>query len=344
MRWVVAIVMGLWMGGCATGGGAASGAREERFEFVRVCMGVRTVVTVYGADREVAMGDAAAAFARIGELEDVLSDYRPRSEVMRLCAGPVGVPVKVSDDLFEMLAVCERISRATEGAFDVTVGPAVKLWREARVSGVLPSAEAIARARESIGWESVRLDAQARTVTLMKRGMMLDFGGIGKGHAAECAVKVLRARGRARCLVALAGDIAAGDPPPGEKGWKIQIAGMPGELLLANGAISTAGDAEQFVEIGGVRYSHIIEPRTLVGMTARRSVTVVSFGDGCGARADGLDTPLCILGSERGSAVIAGFGATAAIVREERSGDDRAIDPRGLLRGRWSGDKSSRGD
>ncbi len=335
MVWMV----GMFALGCAHGGGdAARGEREERFEFVRVCMGVRTVVTVYGPDRETALEDAAAAFARIGEIEDVLSDYRPRSEAMRLCAGPVGVPVKVSDDLFEMLAVCERISRATDGAFDVTIGPAVKLWREARRTGVLPSAEEVARARESIGWESVRLDARARTVTMLKHGMLLDFGGIGKGHAAECAVRVLRARGRARCLVALAGDIAAGDPPPGERGWRIEIAGMRGELRLANGAVSTAGDAEQFVEIGAVRYSHIIDTQTLVGMTARRVVTVVSFGDGCGTRADGLDTPLCVLGAERGRDVVKRFGRTAALIHEAERGEMRVIDPSGVLRKVWNGD------
>ena len=185
----------------------------------------------------------------------------------------------------------------------------------------------------------MRLDARARTVTLQKRGMLLDFGGIGKGHAAECAVQVLRARGRGRCLVALAGDIAAGDPPPGERGWKIEIAGMKGELRLANGAVSTAGDAEQFGEIEGVRYSHIIEPRTLVGMTARRMVTVISFGEGCGARADGLDTPLCVLGAERGRDVVGKFVRTAALVREEEMGAVRVIDPSGVLRGVWNVDE-----
>ena len=343
MRWVAIVVLGMvGLFACGCAGGVARSAHEERFEFVRVCMGVRTVVTVYGPDRETALGDAAAAFARIGEMEDVLSDYRPGSEAMRLCAGTtggVGVPVKVSDDLFAMLAVCERIARATDGAFDVTIGPAVRLWREARRTGVLPSAAEIEQTRESIGWESVRLDSRAQTVTLLKHGMMLDFGGIGKGHAAECAVQVLRARGRGRCLVALAGDIAAGDPPPGERGWKIEIAGMKGELRLANGAVSTAGDAEQFGEIEGVRYSHIIEPRTLVGMTARRMVTVVSLGDGCGARADGLDTPLCVLGAERGRDVVGKFVRTAALVREEEMGAVRVIDPSGVLRGVWNVDE-----
>lgn len=342
IRVVAMVVLGM-VGLCGCAGGVASSGHEERFEFVRVCMGVRTVVTVYGPDHETAAADAAAAFARIGEIEDVLSDYRPRSEAMRLCAGTtggVGAPVRVSEDLFAMLAVCERISRATDGAFDVTVGPAVKLWREARRTGVMPSVEQLAAARESIGWESVRLDARARTATLQKRGMLLDFGGIGKGHAAECAVRVLRARGRARCLVALAGDIAAGDPPPGEHGWKIQIAGMEGQLRLANGAVSTAGDAEQFVEIGGVRYSHIIEPRTLVGMTVRRMVTVVSFGEGCGSRADGLDTPLCVLGMERGRDVVGMFARTAAIMREEEAGAVRVIDPSGVLRGVWNVDEN----
>src|SRR6185369_7955205 len=121
MRWAAIVVMGIagvvWILalGCAAGrvpGVAAAASSEQRFEFVRVCMGVRTVVTVCAPDREVAIEDAAAAFARIGELDACMSDYRPQSELMRLCASPSGTPVRVSEDLFEVLRMSEVIARA----------------------------------------------------------------------------------------------------------------------------------------------------------------------------------------------------------------------------------------
>jgi thiamine biosynthesis lipoprotein len=301
-------------------------------------MGVRTTITVYAPSEETASSAAAAAFDRIGELDGIMSDYRPTSELMRLCARAGGGAMPVSADLFEILAESQRIARASAGAFDVTIGPAVRMWRAARTTGRLPSAENLARVRELVGWRKVRLDPSARTVELAKPGMMLDLGGIAKGYAAQRAVEVLKGRGLGRCLVALSGDIVAGEPPPappGEVGWRIAV-GAAGEgrtremLLLANGAVSTAGDEEQFVEIAGVRYSHIVDPGTMLGMTAHRRVTVVSMGPRGGDWADGLDTPWCVLGAERGRVMLGEFGGVAGIVEEE--GKRTVVDPGGIFR------------
>jgi thiamine biosynthesis lipoprotein len=169
------------------------------------------------------------------------------------------------------------------------------------------------------------LDRKARTIRLEKPGMKLDVGGIAKGYAAQAALEVLRAAGAARALVAAAGDIAVGDPPPGARGWTIAISPLdPGgpavldPLLLANAAVSTAGDAERFVVIDGHRYSHIINPATGLGVEDRASVTVVARD---GATADALETTVYILGPDRGLKLVDETpGAAAVFVRKVEPG------------------------
>src|SRR5205814_9160621 len=136
----------------------------------------------------------------------------------------------------------------------VTVGPLVALWRQARKTGVLPDPAAIERARRLVGWQKLRLDERARTVRLATRGMKLDLGGIAKGYAGDEAQRVLKQQGITRALVEMGGDIVVSGPPPGAEGWTIRApnAGSnqgPADLRLANCAISTSGDTEQFVVI-----------------------------------------------------------------------------------------------
>jgi FAD:protein FMN transferase len=178
------------------------------------------------------------------------------------------------------------------------------LWRKARRAKKLPILEALAAAKQRVGYQFVRLDERARTVELLKPGMRLDFGGIVKGYAADQARAVLKAKGHAHALVGLAGDISAGEPPIGPSGWRIGLQGLaagegPPEqsLLLRNQSVSTAGDTYQFVELGGKRYSHLLDPKTGLGITRRISVTVVAA---TGLMSDGLDSAAAILGPEKG--------------------------------------------
>ena len=232
----------------------------ERFEFSHPAMGTLITITLYAPDLAVAQV-AAAAFRRIDALEGIMSDYQADSELMRLCDQPYGTPVLVSKDLFDVLQRAQKMSKLSDGAFDVTVGPYVRLWRFARKRKVLPTSAEIAVARAAVGWQKLRLDARARTVTLLVPNMRLDLGSIGKGYAADQALQVLKGRGIDRALVAASGDIAIGDPPPGQRGWKIGIAALDGvtnqapqTVLLHNVGISTSGDTEQFIEINGVRF------------------------------------------------------------------------------------------
>ncbi|HEX3800928.1 MAG TPA: FAD:protein FMN transferase [Verrucomicrobiae bacterium] len=293
-----------------------------RFEFNEPHMGTLFSITLYARDAGEANAAAEAAFAEVAKLDRMMTDYDPSSELMQLCRRPVGEPTRVSPELFELLAESLRVARETDGAFDITVGPFVRAWRAARKSKILPSAGELARLRANVGYEHVRLDAKTKTVTLLAPDMQLDLGGIAKGYAADRALEKMRRYGVTRALVAASGDIAIGDAPPGKAGWRVGIAaldGAAGELartvLLANAGVSTSGDSEQNVEIGGVRYSHIIDPQTGLGMTNHIQTTIIGPN---ATITDGLDTPTAIMGVERGMKLINGQRGLAAlfVVRE----------------------------
>lgn len=240
-------------------------------------MGVDTGLIVYAANEPQAREGCRAAFERLAELEDVMSDYRPTSELMRLCAQSGDGPVKVSEDLWRVLSFGQEVADRSGGAFDMTVGPLSKLWRAARKSGKLPEASAVAEAKSRVGYEKLILDPKERTARLTVKGMTLDLGGIAKGDAGDQAIQVLRKHGIRSALYAAGGDIVASDAPPGEQGWRIA---MPmkkeGILHAANCAVSTSGDTNQYLEIGGKRYSHVVDPRTGYGLTTHRMVTVIA--------------------------------------------------------------------
>jgi len=282
----------------------------QKFTFAEPHLGTIVQIQVYAPEEGEAKEGAAAAFARIAELNRILSDYDPESELMRLVrSAKVGQRMPASSDFCAVLDASLQLARRTKGAFDPTLSPVIQLWRRARRTRELPQPALLEAALQRVGYQFVTVDTKAGTVTIQKEGLRLDFGGIAKGHIAEEALKVLREKGLSRSLVAISGDIAAGDTPPGEPGWRVGIApldkpdGQPSRFLkLVNMAVSTSGDAYQSVEIAGIRYSHIIDPKTGVGLIERRSVTVVAPH---GMQADGLDTAALILGPQAGLKLIA---------------------------------------
>ncbi len=268
------------MGVTGAAHGLASRRSEalQRFTYTEYHMGVDARLVVYAHSEKVAQDACASAFERIATLDSMMSDYRPSSELMQLCDKAAGPPVLVSPELFRVLKRAQEVSRRSDGAFDVTVGPLVALWRAARKSAVLPDPAALEAARRLVGWQMVSLDEGRQTVRLQKPGMRLDLGGIAKGFAADEAQRVLKKHGVARALVEMGGDIVVSGPPPGEKGWTIEVpnAAKPEDRRFANCSISSSGDTEQFVVIGGKRYSHIVDPRTGQALTSRVQVTVIA--------------------------------------------------------------------
>jgi thiamine biosynthesis lipoprotein len=146
----------------------------------------------------------------------------------------------------------------------------------------------------SVGWSHVHLDTSARTIEFAVSGMRLDFGGIAKGYAADEALAVLRSMGLTRAFIEFGGETAASDPPPGESGWPVSVGGTSRHVALANSALSTSGDAEQFIEIDGLRYSHVVDPRTGSALTSRVSATVSAPS---ALMADALSTATTVLDS-----------------------------------------------
>ncbi len=284
---VLVALLTLLASGC-TGRGSL-----QRHEFTRLCMGVQARIVLFAENSQTASSAAALTFHRLAELDGCMSDYRPASELMQLCRNAGQPPTPVSQDLFDILSEAIQISRATDGAFDPTIGPCVALWRAARHSGLPPSPDELQAARALVNWRLLELDGSARTARLAEPGMKLDLGGIAKGFAADRGVRFLRTQGIDRCLVALAGDIAVGDPPPGKGGWSIEVPGLPAPLILRNCAVSTSGDAEQAFESEGRHFSHIIDPRTGVGAPYRRQATAVAPK---GEWADALSTAAYLLG------------------------------------------------
>ncbi len=268
-------------------------------------MGVQARVVLYARSQEEAAAGFRTAFARIETLENALSDWRPTSELSALNAAAGGKPRPVSADLYFALERSVAMARATSGAFDPTVGPVVALWRGAeRTGGHAPDAAAIAAAARRTGFEKLELDASHRTARLPEAGMSLDLGAIGKGLACDEALASLAAAGFRSALVEIGGDLAAGDPPPGKTGWTV----AEGSRLatIANGGLAGSGDAEQHVDDGGVRYSHIVDPHTGVGLEGSLP-TFVRAKDG--ATADALATAASVLGPEEGRKVVEGLGA-----------------------------------
>lgn len=291
----------------------------QRYEFEQIRMGTSVKITLYASDDATAKQAADAAFARFKELDRALSDYDPDSELMRLCAqSGSGKAIKVSNDLNIVLEHALQLSAKTEGAFDVTVGPLVKLWRKARRNKELPSAVDLQTARERVGYGLVKLDPQKSTVDLKRSGMRLDLGGIAKGYAGDEALKALRQHGVGSALIDAGGDIVVGDPPPGTTGWRIGIAPLekrdapPSRFVtLKNCGVATSGDAWQFVEIDGKRYSHIIDPKTGYGLTERSSVTVIAPD---GISADALASAVSVLGVERGLKLIEEIDGASTLI------------------------------
>jgi FAD:protein FMN transferase len=318
MRLRTWIVIGLLLARGTSAIGSAKDRPLARYEFNQIQMGMPFRIVVYAPHEDSANAAVRAAYARIRELNGVMSDYDPDSELMKLCqTAGTGEAVRVSQDLQRVLSHALELSRKSDGAFDITVGPVVRLWRKARKTKQLPDPAELASARERVGYEQVRLDREAGTVELLKAGMQLDLGGIGVGFAVDEALAVLKQHGITRALIDGSGDIGVSDPPPGEAGWRIGIAPLEADrepsryLILKNGAVTTSGDAYQFVEIDGRRYSHIVDPKTGLGLTERSSVTVIA--DNC-TQADSYTKVVCVAGPERGLRLIDETPGMGAIV------------------------------
>ncbi len=256
-------------------------------------MGTLVSITLYADSPDQAQQAFRAAFARIAELNRILSDYDPQSELSRVCH----LNAPLSPDLLRVLQYAQQVAVKSAGAFDITAGPLSRLWRAARRDKRLPFSAELEEARTRTGYQKLKIEnGYARCAVA---GMQLDAGGIGKGYAADQALAAMKQAGVTRALVAVSGDIAAGDAPPGKSSWKVKI---PDQTIeLHNAAISTSGDEFQFLDVDGIRYSHLFDPRTGMALRDSRMVTVMAK---TGIEADALTKVVAVAGRDASSWIL----------------------------------------
>jgi thiamine biosynthesis lipoprotein len=280
------------------------GVELVRHEASRMSMGTAYAVVAYGPDAATVSRAAEAALDEVDRIDRLMSHYRPESPLSRLNREAGDGPVRVERELFEFVAECLRYSRESDGAFDVTVGPLMKAWGFFRGEGRLPAQGELDAVRGRIGYRHVILDRAAGTIRFGRPGMELDLGGIAKGYAVDRAVAVLRDRGIEAALVSAGGSTVYGlGAPPGSEAWEVTVqdpvraSRAAFSVALADRALSVSGSYEKSFEVDGVRYAHIMDPRTARPVARILSVAVITR---TGTAGDALDNVLFVQGVDRG--------------------------------------------
>lgn len=306
--------LGAWL--WAAGTGAAPEAPLVRHEASRMSMGCAYAIVAYGHDGGALPGIVEAAFDEVDRMDRLMSHYKPESALSRLNREGAAGPVAVDPELFGLIAESLRYSRESDGAFDITVGPLMKAWGFFRGGGRVPGDDELAAVRSRVGYEHVILDAARKTVRFDRPGVELDLGGIAKGYAVDKAVELLRRRQVAAALVSAGGSTVYGlGAPPGKPAWEVAVQDPVDPdttaltVRLNDRALSVSGSYEKSFEKDGVRYSHIMDPRTGRPVQGVLSVAVLT---GDGTAGDALDDVLFVLGVSRSRAYLKRLPGTEA--------------------------------
>jgi thiamine biosynthesis lipoprotein len=297
-------------------------------------LGTSITLTVVSDDKIQAEAALRAGFARIAELDAILSAHRPDSELARLNARAGREPVAVSDELYRAVAAGVIWNGRTQGAFDIACAPLLELWRNCGKGDRLPTPEELDRAK-SLGCAArILLDPKAHTIRFPVDGMRLDLGGHGKGFIADEVEKVFRARGVKNALISLSGDIRAMGRSAEGRPWRVGVQDPNNHdailtvLELTDRSVSTSGNYERFVEIQGRRHSHIVDPRT--GQTAEGVASDTVIGPDA-TTTDVLDTALNVLGVKDGLELVEQLGNVEALfVTYDEKGERRLTRSKGF--------------
>ncbi len=266
---------------------AAPAPELLRLEASVDAMGSTFSVVLYGEDRNKLESASEVAFEEVRRLDSLLSNYKPESEWSQVNRDAAQKPVVVSQELFDLLVACVNYSRQSEGSFDITVGPLMKVWGFYRGTGHLPKPGEVKQAMDQIGYRNIKLNPADRSVSFSRPGLNLDPGGVGKGYAVDRMADVLRRQGVKSALISGGGSsIYCLGAPPDEAGWRIKLedprhAGDPdapyaAEVILKDESISTSGSYEKFFVAEGKTWSHIMDPRTGFPAQGTLSVSVIS--------------------------------------------------------------------
>jgi thiamine biosynthesis lipoprotein len=259
---------------------AVAGDEQLRLEKSADAMGSTYSVALYGTDRVQMEAAADAALDEARRLDELLSNYRPESEWSQVNRHAAEKPMRISPELYRLFADCLEYSRESEGAFDISVGPLMKVWGFYKGTGHLPHRAEVAAALTKVGYRHIHLDPKAQTVWFDRPGVELDPGGIGKGYAVDRMVDVLKRKGVKVALVAGSDSsiYGMGAPPNESRGWAVDVKDpwdhrkTVAEVFLKDMSLSTSGSYEKFFRAEGRTYAHIMDPRT--GFPAQGSVSV----------------------------------------------------------------------
>ncbi|MFT6001124.1 MAG: thiamine biosynthesis lipoprotein [Neolewinella sp.] len=267
-------------------------ACQSRHVHTHPAMGTEFRITISATDTNGMAAAVRQSFARIDALEQSMSDYRADSELNQLCGSTRWQTV--SPDLYKVLRFSRELAKQSEGAFDPTIGPLSKLWRRAFRQQQFPDQEDILAARARVRWKGLKTGRQGQ-VRLRRENMQLDLGGVAKGYALDVVGAILRDAGFPAFIVDGGGDLLLGDPPVGEAGWTVFNSAMIDlSVKWCNIAIATSGDTYQYLDSEGIRYSHIIDPRTGLGTINEWEVTVIGPA---AMVADALASTVCVSGA-----------------------------------------------
>jgi FAD:protein FMN transferase len=317
-------------------------SQSKKYTFSQPKMGSPLNITLYSDDSVKANQIATDAYKIADSLNLIYSDYLENSELSLLSKkSETNEFTKVSLALWDILNLSIKASKQSKGAFDITVGSVVKLWRKARKEKALPEENILKNALQSVGYQYIILDSTTHAVKFLQQTTQLDLGGIAKGYVAQVIVDFCVKEGIEKVLVDAGGDLAmrvAPQPPKGElyssdssskippsgvRGLRIGITIpnseelIPRYLILQNQAVATSGNMYQYVEIKGKRYSHIVNPKTGLGVTHQRNVTVIAHD---GATADWLATACSVLSVRKALKLIKSMPNCELLMAEMRKG------------------------
>ena len=284
-------------------------------------MGNQFGFAVVAGDESWAQSRIGDAIAEVQRIEKLLTTYSDLSQTALINENAGVEPVKVDREVYDLIERSLRISKLTQGAFDITYGSIDKrLWNFDKNMTSLPDAETAKRMVRLINFRNVILDRQNQTVFLKEKGMRIGFGGIGKGYAAECAKNVMKKAGVESAFVNAAGDLTVWGKQPNGKKWTIGIADPSrrdfpfGSLELTDMSVATSGNYEKYVTIGGIKYCHTIDPKTGYPVRGIKSVTII-----CSSAeiSDAMATPVMVMGIKAGINLIDQIKGIACIVIDD---------------------------
>jgi FAD:protein FMN transferase len=305
-----------------------------KYTYSRPKMGSPFNITVYALDTVGLQNVIEKAYQKVDILNQIFSDYSPNSEISILTKNArKNQPIKVSNELMMILKKADTAFHISNGAYDITVGHIVQLWRKARKNKTFPNITALKSALSKTGFSHIHILSDS-TIAFDTEGVLLDFGGIIKGYAAQEVVNILKKYNFPHCIADAGGDLAMGEKPMDTQGWIIGINAPQSEmeltqkrLLLNNKAVATSGDMYNFVEIDGKRYSHIVNPKTGIGLTHQRNVTVIAND---GATADWLATACSVLPIKKAMRIIKKIPNAELLILEKQKKTIKIYESKGF--------------